>query len=84
MDSIMLPKYEICVRSVNNKPATSAKGTDSCQENANNKTHSKKKIWPDGVAEQQSLSTDMKITMEVSQCPALQPIKVRQMIYWFY
>ena len=89
MNSLMLPKYESCV-SVNNKPATSAKGTDSCQENANNKTHSnmkthsKKKIWPDGVAEQQSLSTDMELTMEVTQCPALQPIKVRQMIYWFY
>ena len=42
MNSLMLPKYESCV-SVNNEPATSAKGTDSCQENANNKTNSKKK-----------------------------------------
>ena len=71
MNSLMLPKYESCVSSVNNKPATSAKGTDSCQENANNKTHSKKNIWPDSVAEQQSLPTDMGLTMEVSHCPAL-------------
>ena len=71
MDSIMLPKYEICARSVNNKPTTSVKGTDSCQENTNNKTHSKKNIWPVNMAEQQSLSTDMGLTMEVSQCPAL-------------
>ena len=78
----MLPKYESCV-SVNNEPAISAEGTDSCQENANNTTYSKKKIWPYGMAEQQSLSTDMELTMEVTQCPALQPIKVRQMIYWF-
>ena len=83
MNSLMLPKYESCV-SVNNEPAISAEGTDSCQENANNKTYSKKKIWPDDVAEQQTLSTDMELTMEVTQCPALQPIKERQMIYWFY
>ena len=41
MNSLMLPKYESCV-SVNNEQATSAKGTDSRQENAENKTYSKK------------------------------------------